>query len=713
MPDSPTERLTEDLARPFVVSGRRCYLTGRMDGAFPPMGHHLPGEMGGLWAPPIKLADGFWFGVSAGPEPDAPVAWMYGANCAAFSVAPGRAWREFRLPSPAGEIAAWQDLVAAEDAPGLLVTVTLENRAATPLNLTLRWVTRFDLQGAWWSGWPDRADGAWFAPDAGAILACDGLTPGWAAAMRADRAPSSHAWGPDLWGPEQTGSLYGPASPPGGILRNPEDLLGAGISGRLDFALTLAPGERQTITCCIAGATEGAEAAGALAADLLDRARAVRARKTAGAARVLAAAPIIVSPRPDLDRAFAGSALALDMLTFDMPGRGRGVVAGLPGFAWFFGCDTYYTVSGLLISGQAPSALANLEMLADYARAQGGRVPHEITQTGALFNPGNTVETGQYVTSVERAYRWTGDRDFLARVYDVCREGVFRYLLQTCDPHGDLLPDGPGMLELSTAQHGKKLDVACSLYQALRSLAYLAGVMGDAPGAERCAALAGRVAAQIDRYFWAPQRQEYVWRIEPDLTMDPDEPAHSYAALEMGVLDDAQAGRIARLFARIEGPEHTGRQGLIHPGTRDFVMPIQNAIVALAEFRYGRPDQGLWYLERMAGLYGHYTPWAIPEFIGADACIVQAWSSAAYNWLLLQGCFRLQPDPQRGVVIAQPQLPAGWDTLAARNLTIWGRRCDLRLTRRDGRIHFEAATGAGGALRFEVHETPALPVGFV
>ena len=228
----------------------------------------------------------------------------------------------------------------------------------------------------------------------------------------------------------------------------------------------------------------------------------------------------------------------------------------------------------------------------------------------------------------------------------------------------------------------------------------------------RSEALAAAVAAQIDRYFWAPQRQEYVWRIEPDLNMDPAEPAHSYAALEMGVLDGAQTDRIERLFARIEGPEHTGRAGLVHPGTRDFVMPIQNAIVALAEFRYGRPDRGLWYLERMADLYGHYTPWAIPEFVGLDACYLQAWSSAAYNWLLVQGCFRLQPDPLRGVVIAQPQLPSGWDTLAARNLTIWGRRCDLRLRRRGGRIDFEAATSAGDALRFDVREDPGLPVSF-
>ena len=45
------------------MSGRLGYLAGQMDGTFPDMGQHLPGEMGGLWAPPIKLADGFWFGL--------------------------------------------------------------------------------------------------------------------------------------------------------------------------------------------------------------------------------------------------------------------------------------------------------------------------------------------------------------------------------------------------------------------------------------------------------------------------------------------------------------------------------------------------------------------------------------------------------------------------------------------------------------------------
>src|ERR1700734_4377996 len=45
--------------QPYVTAGDRAYLIGTQDGNFPDMGHHIPGEMGGLWLPPIKLIDGF------------------------------------------------------------------------------------------------------------------------------------------------------------------------------------------------------------------------------------------------------------------------------------------------------------------------------------------------------------------------------------------------------------------------------------------------------------------------------------------------------------------------------------------------------------------------------------------------------------------------------------------------------------------------------
>src|SRR3954471_20177773 len=91
------EQITIDLQRLFAATGRRCYLIGSLDAGFPNLGHHLPGEMGGLWTPPVKLADGFWLGLSAQDsngekgeeEGEDRIAWMQGSACKSFTMKPG------------------------------------------------------------------------------------------------------------------------------------------------------------------------------------------------------------------------------------------------------------------------------------------------------------------------------------------------------------------------------------------------------------------------------------------------------------------------------------------------------------------------------------------------------------------------------------------------------------------------------------------------
>src|SRR4051812_26615846 len=46
-----------------VSAGTRAYSIGFEDGRFYANGWHITGEMGGIWSPPLKLADGIWFGV--------------------------------------------------------------------------------------------------------------------------------------------------------------------------------------------------------------------------------------------------------------------------------------------------------------------------------------------------------------------------------------------------------------------------------------------------------------------------------------------------------------------------------------------------------------------------------------------------------------------------------------------------------------------------
>ena len=47
------------LDSPYVTAGNRVYMVGHQDGAFPDLGWHIKGEMGGIWNHPIKLMDGF------------------------------------------------------------------------------------------------------------------------------------------------------------------------------------------------------------------------------------------------------------------------------------------------------------------------------------------------------------------------------------------------------------------------------------------------------------------------------------------------------------------------------------------------------------------------------------------------------------------------------------------------------------------------------
>src|SRR5215469_18343117 len=57
-----------DEARWFLLSGGRLFCVQTLTGMFPDTGWHQPGEMGGLWSPPIKLFDGYWIGLRILPE---------------------------------------------------------------------------------------------------------------------------------------------------------------------------------------------------------------------------------------------------------------------------------------------------------------------------------------------------------------------------------------------------------------------------------------------------------------------------------------------------------------------------------------------------------------------------------------------------------------------------------------------------------------------
>jgi hypothetical protein len=118
-PEGPARSTTDMLhQKRYVAAGDRAYVIGSEDGRFPPMGWHIRGEMGGVWAHPIKLLDGYWFAIDDQWIPQA----------SQFTT--GAGYVQMQFPTTAGlEITRTE--FAPDDSPVVLVGLTLRNPDST------------------------------------------------------------------------------------------------------------------------------------------------------------------------------------------------------------------------------------------------------------------------------------------------------------------------------------------------------------------------------------------------------------------------------------------------------------------------------------------------------------------------------------------------------------------------------------------------------
>ena len=197
-----------DNKRLFAATGRRAFLIGSMHGGFPDLGHHLPGEMGGLWAFPVKAGRRFLVRCFERRRERGAmdVRWE---TCTRSYMRPGEAVREYSLTVDGVNIEATQQLYVPDEEPGVVINLTLRNAAQEAATFGLQWLVRWDVQGAWWSEWPDREDEARFEAEWGGIAAWDSEHPEWCGAMVSNMLPEGHQIGAEVWGPERQDRLWG------------------------------------------------------------------------------------------------------------------------------------------------------------------------------------------------------------------------------------------------------------------------------------------------------------------------------------------------------------------------------------------------------------------------------------------------------------------------------------------------------------------------
>jgi hypothetical protein len=633
-----------------VAAGQRSYVVGFQDGGFYANGWHSTGEMGGVWAPPLKLVDGVWFGVGdewVGPATKFSSGWGY---------------TRFDLPDAAGLHLQRTDL-APDANRAALFGLQLSNPASADKTVTVKVDAHSELMGAYPWGFtgvtPNASDNI---ADHGSFTGTalrftdDGALPGapehhYAALVAANQEPASGeaaASGGAFRGP-QPGNVC--AADDGTSLPSACDdgPFGRGTGGELRYEVTVPAGASKTLWVAVAGSDKGLadaqsqldgalqDPAGALAAKIAARDRLAKWSQVSLPGDELLQHAIDWGKQNLADATQTASDLQIRWTNqgkqFPPPlgtvDHARWFAAGYPDYPWIFATDGEYTNFAAVALGQFDVAKDHLRALRDISEilnARSGIVVHEAVSDGSIWfghdsqttaadgtktNDFNTDETVKFPSAVALIWRWTGDNRFRDEMYDFARRNL-RVVDQRLDVDRDGWPEGSGNVE-RTGMGPEKLDNGVYYLRSLYDLADMARSKHDWRTFAWARNLARKLRRQFEGTWWDRAAQQYADSlVDPDNTQSfqrhwigqvpmeaelnfGDEVRPGVASYDHGTT--ALAGRENSCFSG----DRPGSRGLFHTGCEggpegkgEFsIFSLTTSIQAVGEGNYGRlgPDQ--------------------------------------------------------------------------------------------------------------------------
>lgn len=684
------------LPSPFVTSGDRVYMVGHQDGSFPEIGWHIKGEMGGIWNHPIKLMDGFsaeliW--------PDNTIS-LDGAD--EFTNYPMANSHRYTLKEQNMTVVRTQFVPMNKQ--GVVVEYLLENMGQTQQDFQFSFTGHADLRPTWLgerTQMIDTTDIAEYQVDKDAWLVKDAQND-WFVLFGAN-LPSVNQEG-------LTSSTY----------------MGQGASGRLDYAISLPAQTTKTIHFTIAGSYASRTA-------VIDNYLDIRSntgdylKQKKEHYQTLAAQSKLTIPDKDIEEAFEWLKYNCDWLVQTVPEIGTGITAGIPDYPWWFGVDSEYALKGYMAIGQQEAVYQTIQLLDSVSNAVNGngKIIHEMSTNGAVFNPGNVNETPQFASLIWEIYRWNGDKAFLEAYFPTIKKGL-KWLMEENDANQNLFPDGFGMMEI----HGldsEMIDVAAYTQRAFLDASKIALVLGENSLSQAYGQKAEQLKNKINEEFWSEEFNSFAdfigtdkqalhliedaivradtlnkpWAVaelketkdkilsNPSKKPRPFVLHHNWVVntpMEMQLPDSTKALKALETAEKFVNPfgvfvtgidrdDSAGSDDGSFQGSKVFsytgaVMTLPTGVQVVSENNYGRPDKALNYLKRMTRTFSYALPGSIYEVSPDYGMMTQAWNIYSYAVPIVHQFFGIQPDAAHKKVVIQPLMPSEWDVASLENVSI-------------------------------------------
>jgi hypothetical protein len=452
----------------------------------------------------------------------------------------------------------------------------------------------------------------------------------------------------------------------------------------------------------------------------------------------------LVADTPDqrFNQAMQWAELSIDQLRV-RHGDEVGMVAGFyssgdsnrPGFGWFFGRDTLYTL--FAVNGYGDFALTREALMFLIKRQRDdGKIMHEYSQTAELvdwpklpYEYAAADSTPLFLMAMEDYVNASGDTEFLQQHWDVV-EKAWQFE-RTHDSDGDGIYDnsqGTGWVESwPSGMPHQEIYLASLDEQASGAYARLARIMNKPDEASAADARVQKVASTIEQEYAGAM---YAFSRNADGSLDKTATIYPSIAWWDGHYSLKQSDA---MFARWASDEFSTDWGLRDLGEHEAfydpisyhqgsVWPLFTGWTSIAEYRTGRSLSGYAHLMQNADLTWAQDLGAVTELLSGAyfspfgrSTPHQLWSSAMVLTPALRGLFGITTDALHNSISIDPHLPAKWDHAELRHVPVGGKLIDLSF-KRDGAVLVVRATGGdvqlsgarGGELRVPL---PGVEVG--
>jgi glycogen debranching enzyme len=385
-----------------------------------------------------------------------------------------------------------------------------------------------------------------------------------------------------------------------------------------------------------------------------------------------------------------------------------------PGFGWFFGRDSLYTLYAVDGYGDFALAKSELEFLIHRQRDD-GKIMHEYSQTAAAIDwrafpymYAAADSTPLFLLATLDYVRASGDTAFLIANRDAIEKAWEFETSHAADAaHGGngiyTNEQGTGWVESwPGGMPHQEIYLALLDQQAGAAMAQIEDLLHDAAKSQAAKSRAGSVAKTINDQFYDADKHCYAFSRNKDGALDRTTTVYPALAWWSDLAGTSQPDGAHSILTHPEGclqqlAAHTlntdwglrdvSNEEKIYDGMsyhQGSVWPLFTGWAALAEYRSNQPLAGYQILMENANLTKAQDLGAVTELLSGDFSVPfgrstshQLWSSAMVITPILRGLFGITIDTQSKTITVNPHLPAGWNHADVLHLPVKDGYLDL------------------------------------